>query len=336
MAARPRDHERALRSARDFLLPNEEVVIATNRHWIQVAEPVATCILALLLVIWVNLVAPSTGADLLWWVWFVIVVRTGWCVLDWRRSWFISTDQRYVLVSGIIIRKIAMMPLQKVTDVTYHRSIVGQVLNYGTFRFETPGQDQAFSEIDLVPQPNDFYRIIVEYLIGGGGSSGGEEAEEPEAAAVDPDPTRPIHFDFGNRPGSHDSDLYSSSPGGNPRRAHPDDDTVPFVIPSEWRRTDGESRGPLAGGTGTDPFHQGKVVGPGTDGSRLSRFTRLFRRRDPHDAALAPGDPQHFAPDGSRTTPRSALHDRVDHSPNLDTGPIIEVKGNRWNRRGFL
>ena len=40
-----------------------------------------------------------------------------WRVLNWRRDWFVATDKRFLLFYGFIRRKVAMMPLLKVTDV---------------------------------------------------------------------------------------------------------------------------------------------------------------------------------------------------------------------------
>ena len=60
---------------------------------------------------------------LLWWAaacWLL------WRVLNWRRDWFVATDKRFLLFYGFIRRRVAMMPLLKVTDMTYDRSILGR------------------------------------------------------------------------------------------------------------------------------------------------------------------------------------------------------------------
>ena len=45
-----------------------------------------------------------------------------------------ATDKRFLLFFGFIRRKVAMMPLLKVTDMTYDRSLLGRIVGYGTFR----------------------------------------------------------------------------------------------------------------------------------------------------------------------------------------------------------
>ncbi len=54
----------------------------------------------------------------------------------------IVTDKRFMINSGIIATKNSMMPITKVTDMSYLRPFVGQVLGYGTLRVESAGQKQ--------------------------------------------------------------------------------------------------------------------------------------------------------------------------------------------------
>jgi hypothetical protein len=53
-----------------------------------------------------------------------------------------------------------MMPLLKVTDMSYVRSIPGQFLGFGKFVLESAGQDQALREVKWVPDPDQTYRDI--------------------------------------------------------------------------------------------------------------------------------------------------------------------------------
>ena len=87
-------------------------------------------------------------------------MRLLWCLLDWSHNWFVATDKRLLLRYGLISHKVAMMPLLKVTDMSYVRSIPGQFLGYGKFVLESAGQDQALREIKWVPDPDQTYRDI--------------------------------------------------------------------------------------------------------------------------------------------------------------------------------
>lgn len=89
-----------------------------------------------------------------------------WRVARWYVDRFIVSDRRIMLVSGIIARKVAMMPLTKLTDMSYERSTVGVVLGYGTFVLESAGQEQALSRMSYVPRPDELFREISELLFG--------------------------------------------------------------------------------------------------------------------------------------------------------------------------
>ena len=107
-------------------------------------------------------VTKSTQAvgTIFWWIFFALLVRLLWRLLDWSHNWFVATDKRLLLRYGLISHKVAMMPLIKVTDMSYVRSIPGQLLGYGQFVLESAGQDQALREVKWVPNPDQTYRDI--------------------------------------------------------------------------------------------------------------------------------------------------------------------------------
>ena len=146
-----------------ILLPGERLVTAVRAHWAKLAEPVATATLALVAAVWVDSnVTKSTQAvgTIFWWIFFALLVRLLWRLLDWSHNWFVATDKRLLLRYGLISHKVAMMPLLKVTDMSYVRSIPGQFLGYGKFVLESAGQDQALREVKWVPNPDQTYRDI--------------------------------------------------------------------------------------------------------------------------------------------------------------------------------
>jgi membrane protein YdbS with pleckstrin-like domain len=94
----------------------------------------------------------------------IILVRAIWRTFSWYREWFVGTDRRLMLTLGILTRKVAMIPLGKVTDMRYDRPPLGQLLGYGSFVLESAGQDQAFRVVHYVPHPDTLYRRISEEL----------------------------------------------------------------------------------------------------------------------------------------------------------------------------
>ncbi len=84
----------------------------------------------------------------------------------WATEEFVITDKRVLLVSGVITRRVAIMPLTKVTDLTYERSVLGRLLGYGAFVMESAGQHQAMSRIEYLPRPDRLYHEVSTLLFG--------------------------------------------------------------------------------------------------------------------------------------------------------------------------
>jgi hypothetical protein len=146
-----------------YLLDGERLVTAVHQHWGKVAEPVASAVAGGILALWVDAtIDPSLGllSTLLWWAWFAVLGRAAYRIAEWRHDWFVATDKRLLLFYGFITRKVSMMPLTKVTDMSYNRSIPGRVFGYGRFIMESAGHDQALREVNWVPEPDHHYRAI--------------------------------------------------------------------------------------------------------------------------------------------------------------------------------
>jgi len=156
-------------NARRYLLPSERPVIEERRHWAFVAADTLQSFLLLLLGLFVLRVFRGTGLPEKLAVYFTVfvVVRWAWIIADWWVEKFIVTDKRVLLVTGIAYRKVAIMPLIKVTDLTYNRSATGLMLGYGEFVVESAGQDQALSRINFIPKPEKLYIQMSELLFGG-------------------------------------------------------------------------------------------------------------------------------------------------------------------------
>ncbi|MDQ1629527.1 MAG: hypothetical protein QOI54_3271 [Actinomycetota bacterium] len=152
-----------------YLLPTERQVIAVRRHWAQLIEPVLTTCAALVLLFWLDHVLPlsmSTVRTVLLAGWVVLAGRLVWKLLEWREDWFVVTDRRLLMRSGLVTRRVAMMPLMKVTDMSYARPPIGRLLGYGEIVLESAGQEQALHRIRHLPAPDELYLEICELLFG--------------------------------------------------------------------------------------------------------------------------------------------------------------------------
>lgn len=151
-----------------YLLPTELLVIRVRRHWAILTGAFLQTLglfgLAIAIsIIWRN---TSRAQDVAWWVVLVALLRFAYLIGEWYVERFVVTDQRVIMTSGLITRRVAMMPLGKVTDMTYERSVLGQLLGYGAFVVESAGQDQALSRVDYLPRPDRLYIQVAELLFG--------------------------------------------------------------------------------------------------------------------------------------------------------------------------
>ncbi|MFI2366198.1 PH domain-containing protein [Promicromonospora sp. NPDC019610] len=167
------------RALQRYILADEKVVVATRRHWARLWEPILTTTGAFVLGLAILVAVDPDVRDGLAWVWLpflVLGLRLLYKWLDWRAEWFVMTDRRLILLTGLLVHRVAMMPSEKVTDLGYERTPLGQVLGYGTFVFETAGQDQAFDRVTWIPRPDSRYRLIIATLFH-------PDAADAEAAA---------------------------------------------------------------------------------------------------------------------------------------------------------
>ncbi|MFF5174252.1 PH domain-containing protein [Micromonospora sp. NPDC000089] len=151
-----------------YLFPTERYRGEWKRHWIHLSTPIlvgvgATFVLGYLsgFLAGRDVGALTTVAVLLW---FAVMGWVAWRVADWWYDRFILTNKRVMVVNGIVTRKVAMMPLVRVTDMKYEQTPTGRALNYGTFVLESAGQEQALREVKNLPNPNELYLRVVEEM----------------------------------------------------------------------------------------------------------------------------------------------------------------------------
>jgi uncharacterized membrane protein YdbT with pleckstrin-like domain len=152
-----------------YLATGEGVEIDVRKHWSALADPalqLAGVILAALLL--GSLMSPADGSDFFDDFLSVVVVffifRFFFYVWLWYVNRIVVTNQRIIEESGIINRNVSSMPLTKVTDLQYHRSLMGRLLGFGELSLETAGQKQAISSIDHLAKPDEFYRDFTTLL----------------------------------------------------------------------------------------------------------------------------------------------------------------------------
>jgi uncharacterized membrane protein YdbT with pleckstrin-like domain len=147
-------------SVNRYLLPHERQVITVHQHPAILIRPIFEVLIGLAIAGWLsNSVAHGNGTVILviWIVWGLVFLRLVWKVFEWGETYFVVTSQRFLLATGILTRKVNMMPLAKVTDMSFQRSALGRVFGYGEFILESAGQDQALTNVDYLPYPEQLY-----------------------------------------------------------------------------------------------------------------------------------------------------------------------------------
>jgi membrane protein YdbS with pleckstrin-like domain len=176
---------RARKDVAKYLLPDERAVVATRRHWAVLIEPTVKFVPFFLAGGWLLLLDPdnrvTSSAGLL--VILGALVYYGLRVAEWWMRTFIVSTRRVLLTSGVIARTVTLLPLRRITDLTWKETLIGQLLGYGTFRFESAGQQQALSQITFLPHADVLYPRVSALLFSsdwGGAASSGDDEGNPE------------------------------------------------------------------------------------------------------------------------------------------------------------
>lgn len=254
------------RALQRYILANEKIVIATHRHWAMLWEPILTTAGAFVLAISILVTVDPGVRDGLAWLWLPFLVLGARLLvkwLNWRAEWFVMTDRRLMLLTGFVVHRVAMMPSEKVTDLGYERTPMGQLFGYGTFIFETAGQDQALDRVTWIPRPDARYRLIIATLFH-------PDAADAEAAAQSDPDIRPQAAPSAESPASAPPPALMPRIG---RRSNPPTQRIAIPIVRD---------GAVPGGTGPGSAGQGSAA-PGS--AALGSIAPESKVPDSEDAA---------------------------------------------------
>ena len=158
----------APREIDEYLLPTERRVIRVRYHWASIWKDLTQTALFVLLMVVIERYLPDGVLvdNVTFYLALVAVLRFTVLTILWWTERIVVTDKRVMLSKGIITHNLGMMPLGKVTDLTFQRSLGGRMLGYGTVIVESAGQNQAFERIEYVPRPEEVYEAISELVFG--------------------------------------------------------------------------------------------------------------------------------------------------------------------------
>ena len=154
------------------LLPHERQVLTVRFHPAVLIKPVAVSLGALAVALLVSMAPVGGAVRLVIWVAFLGVLGyLGVQIWAWLEDYFVVTSQRLLLTTGLITRNVNMMPLTKVTDMSFRRSPWGRILGYGEFVVESAGQEQALRNIRHLPYPEQLYLEVCGLIFKDSGDS---------------------------------------------------------------------------------------------------------------------------------------------------------------------
>ncbi|MFT4264367.1 MAG: PH domain-containing protein [Nocardioides sp.] len=132
----------------------EVIVDEVRHHWVAFTRAVLEAVLALVLLVGTFLVPTQLSTIVLL---LALAVATHACFLALRehRDRFVITNMRVFRVHGVLSTQIATMPLSRILDITLTKPLLGRVLGYGHFVFESAAQEQGLRDIRFVARPDD-------------------------------------------------------------------------------------------------------------------------------------------------------------------------------------
>jgi membrane protein YdbS with pleckstrin-like domain len=209
------------KDAEKYLLADEPPVIATRRHPAVLVRPLIRGIPALAVGVWLLQLDPTNRVSSVLGLLVVLgtLVYLGLHVGEWWVRHFLVTRRRVLLTSGVIIRTVAVMPLRRITDLTWKETFWGQLLGYGTFRFESAGQQQGLDEITFVPDADLLYKTLSQLMFGTDFSTNRVGDDDDGTGSMD-----------GRDDGGHDA-----SPAQPPLPSGRRHDTEPIPRTRPWR-----------------------------------------------------------------------------------------------------
>lgn len=93
-----------------------------------------------------------------------VLVWSLWRVARWYFNRFTLTNKRLMVVKGVFVRRVAMAPLLRAVDLAYQQTLLGRLLNYGTFTLRSVGRFHPMRRIRYLPTVNELYLRAIEEM----------------------------------------------------------------------------------------------------------------------------------------------------------------------------
>jgi uncharacterized membrane protein YdbT with pleckstrin-like domain len=148
-------------NARD-LLPGERVLASSCRHWVVLLRPIATTILAALVLLVLLILLPIAGElrlFLLLGVALAAILIVNLYYWGWRAHEYVLTDQRIILNEGIVSKFSRSIAIDRIQDLTTYQGLWGRTWGFGDIELESAGREGA-EMLSTVPRPQQLRNAI--------------------------------------------------------------------------------------------------------------------------------------------------------------------------------
>ena len=154
-----------------YLLSGEQLVEEVHWHVVALLRPTLQLVGGLLLIgVMAGGVPPgNVFGNVLALAALVLAGYYAVKLLAWRHERLIITDRRLLLVTGLLSRRVEVMPLVKVTDFRFEQPLLGRLLpgdGWGTFVFESAGQEGRLNRVENLPHPDELYQALTDQIFG--------------------------------------------------------------------------------------------------------------------------------------------------------------------------
>jgi uncharacterized membrane protein YdbT with pleckstrin-like domain len=144
------------------LLPGERVLVSSCRHWVVLLRPIATTILAVVVLLVVLTLLPLAGELRLF-----LMLGAALAALfvinlyywGWRAHEYVLTDQRVILNEGIVSKFSRSIAIDRIQDLTTFQGLWGRTWGFGDIELESAGREGA-ELLSTVPRPQQLRNAI--------------------------------------------------------------------------------------------------------------------------------------------------------------------------------
>jgi uncharacterized membrane protein YdbT with pleckstrin-like domain len=148
-------------NARD-LLPGERILVSSCRHWVVLLRPIATTILAAIVLLVVLTLLPLAGELRLFLMLGVAlagILAINLYYWGWRAHEYVLTDQRVILNEGIISKFSRSITIDRIQDLTTFQGLWGRTWGFGDIELESAGREGG-ELLSTVPHPQQLRNAI--------------------------------------------------------------------------------------------------------------------------------------------------------------------------------